>query len=84
MYRPIVNNLIEKYASDKNIIDMQEIRELIQKEIIDSKVLHNHTDLAEIPGEELIEPSARTGGPRHSYIVSSAGNYLKMAKVKVL
>ena len=72
--RPIVNNLIEKYASDKNSIDMQEIRELIQREIIDSKVLHNHTDLADIPGTELNEISVRTGGPRHRYIKRNMGS----------
>ena len=81
--RPIVNDLIEKYASDKNDISVDELRELIQREIIDSKVLHNHTGLADIPGEEVNEVAARSGGPRHRYIISSAGHFLKMATYKL-
>jgi len=47
---------------------MEEIRELIQREIIDSNVLHNHADLADLS---------------RNYISSSAGNFLNMATYRL-
>ena len=82
--RPILDDLMEKYASDKNKIYTKDIEELIQREIIDSGILYNHPDLADIPGENFAAGRAsRFKGPRHRYVNSSKPQYMKIATYKL-
>ena len=68
--RPIVNNVVEKYASNKKRIDMEEIRDLVQREMIDSNILFNHPDLSDVSS-------------KGHHIRASFANMLNMATYKI-